>query len=124
MGLPWVRLDTQWPHNPKFLMLVEDKRWRSIAVYMGALGYSGVHGTNGYVPLVALPMIHATKKEAAELTDVGLWRPAQGGWDINGWAEFQPSSEETEERSRKAREAAQIRWARARERKQQRPRAI
>lgn len=123
MGLPWVRLDTQWPHNPKFLMLVEDKKWRAICVYMAGLGYSGVHGTNGYVPAVALPMLHGTRKEAGELVEVRLWAPAQGGWDINGWAEFQPSTEENEERSRKAREAAQIRWARERERKS-RPRAV
>lgn len=122
MGLPWVRLDTQWPHNPKFLMLVEDKKWRAIAVYMAALGYSGVHGTDGYVPAIALTMLHGTKREAGDLVEVGLWRPAQAGWDINGWAEFQPSSAETEERSKKAREAAQIRWAKDRERK--RPRAV
>jgi hypothetical protein len=48
--------------------------------------------------------------------------PAQAGWDVNGWADFQPSTAETEERSRKAREAAQIRWAKHRDRK--RPRAI
>jgi hypothetical protein len=48
--------------------------------------------------------------------------PAQAGWDVNGWADFQPSTAETEERSRKAREAAQIRWAKHRDRKQ--PRAI
>lgn len=122
MGLPWVRMDTQWPHNPKFLVLVEEKKWRAIAVYWAALGYSGVHGTDGFVPAVALPMLHATKREAEQLVAVGLWRPAQGGWDVNGWAEFQPSSEEAEDRSRKAREAAQIRWAKARDVKK--PRAI
>jgi hypothetical protein len=122
MGLPWVRLDTQWPTNPKFLMLVEDKRWRAICVYMAALGYCGVHGTNGFVPAIALPMLHGTKRDAAELAEVGLWNAAQAGWDVNGWSEFQPSTEETEERSRKARESAQIRWAKDRARKQ--PRAI
>lgn len=106
MGLPWVRLDTQWSSNPKFLMLVEDKKWRSIAVYMAALGYSGVHGTDGFIPDVALPMLHATKKEAHELFSVGLWQPTTGGWDINGWADFQESSEATKARSDKARNAA------------------
>lgn len=127
MGLPWVRLDTQWPHNPKFLMLVEDKKWRAIAVYMAGLGYSGAHGTDGFLPVVALPMLHGTKREAEHLVEVRLWLPAQGGgWQINGWAEFQPSTEENEERSRKAREAAQIRWARVREGNQpsSRPRAV
>jgi hypothetical protein len=114
MALPWVRLDTQWPHNPKFLMLVEDKKWRAISVYMAGLGYSGAHGTDGFLPALCLPLLHGTKREAADLMEVRLWTPAQGGWDVNGWSEFQPSNAETEERSRKARESAQIRWARHR----------
>lgn len=111
MGMPWVRLDTQWTTNPKFLMLAEDRKWRSICVYMAGLGYSGVHGTAGFLPLVALPMLHGTRKEAADLVEVGLWNPAQGGWDINGWAEFQPSLEDAQNRSERARKAAQKRWA-------------
>lgn len=111
MGLPWVRLDTQWPTNPKFLMLVEDKRWRAICVYMAGLGYAGVHGTDGFLPAVALPILHATKREAAELVEVHLWVPAQGGWDINGWAEFQPTAAEAQTRRDKAKKAAQARWA-------------
>jgi hypothetical protein len=106
-----VRLDTQWTHNPKFLMLAEDKKWRSICVYMAGLGYAGVHGTNGFIPAVALPMLHGTKREAAELVDVALWIPAQGGWDVNGWSEFQPSLQDAQTRSDRARKAAQKRWA-------------
>jgi hypothetical protein len=110
MALPWVRLDTQWPHNPKFLMLAEDKKWRAIAVYMASLGYSGAHGTDGFIPIVALPMLHSTRKEASDLAEVSLWLPAQGGWDINGWSEFQPSQEDAKKRRDKAQLAAQARW--------------
>lgn len=112
MGLPWVRLDTQWPHNPKFLMLAEDKKWRAIAVYMAGLGYSGAHGTKGFLPALSLPMLHGTKREATELVDVELWRPAPGGWDINGWDEFQPDTDDAEARRDRAKRAAQARWAR------------
>lgn len=111
MGLPWVRLDSQWPHNPKFLQLVEDKKWRSIVVYMAGLGWAGAQGQDGYLPAYALPMIHATRKEAIELVDVGLWDIAQGGWDIHDWSDYQPSNEETAKRSERARAAAQQRWA-------------
>ena len=111
MGPPWVRLDTQWPHNPKFLMLVEDKKWRAISVYMAGLGYSGAHGTKGFLPAVCLPLLHATKREAAELVEVGLWIPASGGWDINGWEEFQPETDDAEARRAKAKKAAAARWA-------------
>lgn len=111
MALNWVRLDCQWAHNPKFLALVEDKKWRAISVYMAGLGYSGVHGTAGFIPALALPMIHATKREASDLVEVALWVPAQGGWDVNGWSEFQPAQDEAEVRRDKAKKAAQARWA-------------
>lgn len=110
MPLPWVRLDTQWPHNPKFLMLAEDKKWRAIAVYMAGLGYSGAHGTRGFLPLLCLPRIHGTKREAVELVEVCLWVPQQGGWDINGWDEFQPETDDSQARRDKAIKAAKARW--------------
>jgi len=110
MALSWVRLDTQWSHNPKFLALVQDKKWRAIAVYMAGLGYCGAHGTDGFLPLVSLPMIHGTRKDAEDLVDARLWNLAQGGWDVNGWAEFQPSNAEQEARKAKAKAAAAARW--------------
>lgn len=112
MGLPWVRLDTQWPQNPKFLMLIDDKKWRSISVYMASLAYSGAHGLRGFLPELCLPFLHGTKREAAELVEVRLWLPQQGGWDINGWSEFQPETDDAEARRNKAIKAARARWER------------
>lgn len=112
MPLPWVRLDTQWPHNPKFLMLVEDKKWRAVSVYMAGLAYSGAHGMKGFLPELCLPMLHGTKREAVDLVDVALWLPQPGGWDINGWAEFQPETDDAEARRSRAIKAAQARWSR------------
>lgn len=110
-GLNWVRLDVQWPQNPKFLQLIEDKKWRAVAVYMGGLAWSGSQGQAGFVPYFALPMIHGSRKEAQELVEVHLWHTCDGGYQINDWAEYQPSNEENERRSDKARTAAQKRWA-------------
>lgn len=112
MPLPWVRLDTQWPSNPKFLMLVEDKKWKAITVYMGGLAYSGAHGTKGFLPALCLPLIHGSRRDALDLIGVGLWRPQQGGWDINGWAEFQPDTDDAEARRERAIKAARARWDR------------
>jgi hypothetical protein len=112
VALPWVRLDTQWPSNPKFLMLIEEKQWRAISVYMAGLGYSGAHGTKGFLPALCLPFLHGTRKEAHQLVGVGLWQPQQGGWDINGWAEFQPDRDDAEARRERAIKAARVRWAR------------
>src|ERR1700761_3375914 len=99
MPLPWVRLDTQWAHNPKFLMLAEDKKWRAICVYMSALGYCGSQGTDGFIPYYALTVLMGTKKEATELVAVALWHPCDGGWQINDWSAYQESNEESQKRS-------------------------
>jgi hypothetical protein len=110
MGLPWVRLDTQWPHNPKFLMLAEDKKWRAICVYMAGLAYCGAQGTDGFIPYYAISVVQGTKKEAIELVAVSLWHPCEGGWQINDWSDYQYTTEENQKRSDKARQAALTRW--------------
>ena len=111
MALPWVRMDTQWPHNPKFLMLAEDKQWRAIVGYWAGLAWSGAQGQSGFVPYYALPTSLSTRREAEQLCDVRLWIPGEGGYQINDWTEYQPTNEEHERRSERARIAAQKRWA-------------
>lgn len=110
MGLPWVRLDTQFPSNPKVLELTSQGRWRAAFVYIASLAYCGQHGTDGYIPEACLLFIHATKKDAEELVKVGLWHTDIGGWSINGWSEFQISDEAAKKRSDDARKAAMKRW--------------
>lgn len=114
MALPWVRLDTQFATNPKILALVADQKWRAIVVYTAGLGYSGAHGTDGFLPHLCVTHLHGTKREAATLCEVGLWKGVPGGWEINGWSEFQQSSEEAAERKRKAKLAAEVRWSKTR----------
>lgn len=110
MGLPWVRLDSGWPTNTKTLALVADRHYQAAAAYTFALAWCGHQGTDGYVPLSALPVIHATRKVAEQLVDVGLFDLAQGGWQIHDWATYQVSSEEHQKRSARARELAMRRW--------------
>jgi hypothetical protein len=110
MGLPWVRLDTQMPSNPKVLELTSAGKWRAAFVYVASLAYAGSHGTDGYIPDTCLPFIHASKQTAVELVKVGLWHQDVGGWSINGWADFQVCDEEAKARSDKARKAALKRW--------------
>lgn len=119
MGLPWVRLDTQFASNPKVLALVEDKRFKAAFAYVCSLGYSGVHGTDGYLPASCLPFLHATRADAGHLVEVGLWAPAPGGWEINGWSDFQESSEETQRRKERAQKGALARWEKERKRREE-----
>lgn len=111
MGLPWVRLDTAFPSNPKLLaMLAEKDGHRAGLVYLCSLGYAGGHGTDGFIPREALPFIHARQSDAERLVRHGFWWTQPGGWLINGWDEKQESNVETQERRKRAQAAAAARW--------------
>lgn len=114
MALPWIRFETSFPTNPKVLMLAEDKKWQAIACYVSSLSYAGAQGTDGFLPKSCLPFIHGTAKIATDLVSVGLWKGCPGGWDINGWAEFQGTTDEHNARAARARAAAAVRWDRER----------
>lgn len=111
-ALKWVRLDTTTFENPKLLYLQEDKQFKTIVVYLQSMCYSGRHGLAGFIPKAALRIIGATPNDAQKLVQVGLWIPAPGGWQINGWDEYQLSNEEALRRSEKAKKAAAARWER------------
>ena len=103
MGLPWVRLDTQFPSNPKVLELAAAKQFQAAFTYLCSLAYAGQHGTDGFIPSNSLPFIHGGRAQANQLVAVGLWVLAPNGWLINGWDEFQVS----DDAARKRRERAQ-----------------
>jgi hypothetical protein len=89
MSLAWVRLDTGIAHHDKTLGLVNDpspKRWQAAASYVYSLGWSGEHGTDGFIPNAALPFIHGTRATANLLVRHGFWAEAAGGWRIRNYA--------------------------------------
>lgn len=93
MALSWVRLDTGLPDHPKILGLIGAKKHRAVLVFTFGLAYSGRHETDGFIPKAALPFIHATDADARALVDARLWHHVAGGWQINDWEEYQPTSE-------------------------------
>ena len=115
-GLEWVRLDTAFPRNPKILELEYMNAWRAITVYVCGLAYSGEQGLDGFIPDRAMRTVYATKKEIEQLLEVGLWHRDDrgGGYDINDWHDYQPSAEQAERRREKARNAAEERWKKER----------
>lgn len=115
MSLQWVRLDSNIATNRKVLeLLTRRDGWRAYAVYTFALGYAGGHGTDGFVPEMALPFIHGTRKHADLLVETGLFDPSDGGWFIHNFAERQELSFVTEARElarkRAALKANCVRW--------------
>lgn len=114
MPLPWVRLDTAFPYNPKLLAMLREKDGhRTAFVYLCALSHSGAHGTDGFVSCEALPWIHGRQSDAERLVRHGFWRQQKGGWLINDWNEFQESNSETQDRRKRAQAAAMARWEKA-----------
>ena len=110
MGLPWIRLDTSFAHNPKILELIATRRHKAAFVYVCGLAYSGAHGTDGYLPSTCLPFLHAAATDAKQLVSVGLWAPAPGGWQINGWLDCQIADESAKKRRERAQKGAAARW--------------
>ena len=119
MGLPWVRLDTSIFDNPKFLVLVGQNRYRAVVAYVAGMAYSGKHMTGGFIQREVLPIIHARPQEMAHLMEVGLMDPAQGGWQIHDWDEYQLTTQEVQDRRAKAQKEAAQRWENERQRRSQ-----
>lgn len=111
MGLQWIRLDTSFPTHDKILHLKAAGHWRAIVVYVNSLCYSGLHGTDGHIPQVALGIIDATPGTARQLVDARLWEYADnGGWHIVNYGTMQELAEDTRIR-KAAQKAAGIRGA-------------
>jgi len=52
MPLPWIRLDTSMPDNPKILRMIDSHGVRGLAagfVWVCGLAFSGKHGTDGLI---------------------------------------------------------------------------
>lgn len=109
--LNWSRLDANIATNHKTLALLGVKGGdHALLVNLFSHGYCAGHGTDGFIPKAALGTFHGTTKDAALLVEVGLWDDADGGWEVHDWTEYQPTSEETQKRSQRARDAAAKRW--------------
>lgn len=112
-SLSWVRVDASLASNHKILTLLSERGGdHALCVYIFALGYCAAQGTDGFIPEIALGLIHGRKRDSDLLVQVGLWHSQPGGFEINDWLQYQPSDEESKRRSEKARKAAEARWAR------------
>lgn len=121
MSLPWFRVDVGIGTHDKFLALTSDRsphRWRAAWSYVVALGWSVEHETDGYVPRAALPHVMGTDGTAKLLVAYSLWEPLGHGWQIRNFANRQASAKTIEAKREAGRAAANIRWQRERERRQ------
>ena len=110
--MSWVRVDSAMASNHKVLALLTERGGdHALCVYIFALGHSARQGLDGFIPEIALGLIHGRKKDADLLVNTGMWRPVPGGYEVPDFAEFQPSGEESRRRTEKAKLAAHARWS-------------
>ena len=108
MTLPWVRLETALPRNPKILDLVNGGNYRAAWVYVCSIAYCGEHVTDGRIPRAALPFIHARPADARALVAARLWVETDNGYALPDWAEYQIAAATLEEVSRTRRRASRV----------------
>ena len=112
MGLPWIRLDTAMPDNPKLLgLLTEKDGHRAAFVWVCCMAYAGKHETAGFVPREAVTRVNGRRADMDRLTAADLLVECAGGWEIKGWDEYQLSDESATARREKAKKAAAARWS-------------
>ena len=135
MPLPWVRLDTAMPDNPKIIDLCDtgDAGMAAAFVWVCSLAYAGKHSTEGFIPRGMLARLNGRAKHAKLLVDHRLWDDLPPkGWRIHSWDEYngmvidfdtafplqarsnggkaRAANMTPEERSASASKAAQARW--------------
>ncbi|MEV8353157.1 hypothetical protein ACFVTT_23435 [Streptomyces niveus] len=87
--MPWVRLDDRFPTHRKVALLSD----RAFRLYVSALCWSSENLTEGRILAKELPLVsrvRSPKTAATELEAAGLWDPAEGGWAIHDYLEYNP----------------------------------
>lgn len=112
MPLPWVRLDTAMPDNPKILHLIDSHKEGMAAAFawVCSIAYCGKVGTDGFLSRSALSRTNAKPIHARLLAEHGFWIPDGGGWTVHDYLDYNPTTEDIQRRSEKARDAAARRW--------------
>lgn len=107
--MTWVRLDDQFPDHPKVLEAGPAAAW----LYICGLSYASRYLTDGFIPAVQvrrLADMDGAEEAAERLVTVGLWAPADDGYQIHDYLDYQQSATKV----REEREAAKQRMQRLR----------
>lgn len=109
--MPRVWLDDEFHSHPKVIAAGLD----GAGLYARALSYCGAYLTDGFVPGEWVEVITNRRKGIVKtLTEVGLWKPVKGGFQIPDYLEHNDSKAEVlkyrAERSRSGKKGARRRW--------------
>lgn len=103
----WVKIDDHFTDNPKIEKLSD----RAFRLHVAGLCYCGANLTDGFVPddRVRRLLPSVTKRMVAELVECNVWLPADGGYEIKSFLEYNPSKAKVDQDRAEAAER-QRRW--------------
>jgi len=87
--MPWIKLDDEFAEHPK----VEALGNEAFRLHLMALCYCGKHLTDGRIPR-GWATRRASADVLAELEHGGLWQPADDGWVIHDYLDYNPTREQ------------------------------
>lgn len=114
--MTWAKFDDRYDDNRKV-----KKAWRAdptaVGIHAMAITYSSRHETDGHVDLdwleEKLPAPKTRERVVKVLVDAGLFDPIDGDrFQVHDYLDFNPSSEQLEEKRRKDAERKRQRMAR------------
>ena len=109
--MPWARLDDPFIYNQKAILAGKEGRM----LFLTAICWSAGQLTDGLIRRGILPMLGALAETneldatVARLVEVGLFEPAEAGYQIHDYLKYNPSSEQVKSQ-RAATAERQARW--------------
>ena len=103
----WLKLDDGFAENSKIETLSD----RAFRLHVTAMCYCAKNLTDGYISergarvCGVLANNSRPMRNVSELVEKGLWHAVDGGWEINDYLEYNPTSEEAKALRRKRSEA-------------------
>lgn len=101
--MPWVNMDDGYPEHPKVDAL-SDAAFR---LHTAGICYCNRHLTDGYIEAGRVSRLVPRFKKSAlvELMHSKLWLPADGGYDVHDFLDWNPSRKQIEDRRERIRVA-------------------
>ena len=105
--MSWARLDDRFHGNPKVLR-VWNTQPAAVGLYVMGITYCAQHETDGRVHewfIASLtPLKRARNTLVKALVDARLWVPAEDGWDLPDYLDFNPSHADLDAKRERERE--------------------
>ena len=114
--MPFLNLDDNFADHPKIDGLSDG----AFRLHVAGMCFAAKHLTDGHIPVARVDRLMRRYKRQylAELLEAGIWRPADAGYSIHDYLDWNRSKEQIESdrarikkaRSEAGKKGAQARW--------------